>query len=155
ASPPAITLQPQGRTVVVGADYTFLVTATGTGPLAYQWQRDSSGLTGKTSSTLSLTAIQTNDAGIYTVVVTNLEGAVTSAPARLTVRLASDPIYPTPQDGWAYIFQGDGVASGLTAALDGTWDHQNDAWAGDGRGAGNGLPGGVSTTNGIVTLEDA
>ena len=77
--------------MLVGADYTFTVTATGTGQLSFQWRRDSSELTGKTSSTLPLTAIQTNDAGSYTVVVTNLEGTVTSAPARLTVRLATDP----------------------------------------------------------------
>jgi len=155
ASPPAITVQPQPRTVVEGTNYTFTVAATGSSPLAYQWWRDSSSLAGKTNSFLLLAMIQTNDAGVYTVVVTNLEGSMTSAPARLTVRLASDPVYPAPPGGWAYVFQGSAVASSLTAALDGTWDHQNDSWSGDGRGAGNGLPGGVSTTNGIITIEDA
>src|SRR5881396_2677160 len=66
ASPPAITVQPQPRTVVEGSSYTFTVTATGTSPLSYQWRRDNSALVGKTSSTLALTSIQTNDAGIYT-----------------------------------------------------------------------------------------
>src|SRR5438093_288080 len=87
ASPPGITLQPQARTVVEGTNYTFTVTATGSSPLSYQWRRDSFSLAGKTDSSLSLTSIQTNDAGVYTVVVANHEGSVTSAPARLTVRL--------------------------------------------------------------------
>ena len=156
AAPPAITTQPQKRTVIEGTSYTFTVAATGTAPLNYQWRRDGSDLTDKTNSSLALTAIQTNDAGGYSVVATNAEGAVTSTVAQLTVRLASDPAYPTPQGGWAYIFQGDDVASSLTAALDGSWNHQNnsDAWSGDGRGVGNGLAGGVSSTNGVLTIED-
>src|ERR1043166_2235412 len=119
ATVPAITVQPQPRTVVEGTNYTFSVTATGSVPLAYQWRRDGLNLSGKTSASLPLVNITTNDAGVYSVVVTNIEGAVTSAPARLTVRLASDPVYPTPQGGWAYLFQGSAVASSLTAALDG------------------------------------
>jgi uncharacterized repeat protein (TIGR01451 family) len=156
AAPPAITTQPQKRTVVEGSSYTFSVTATGTAPLAYQWRRNNSELSGQTSSSLALTSIQTNDAGGYSVVVTNAEGAVTSLVAQLTVRLASDPAYPTPQGGWTYLFHGGDVANSLTAALDGSWNHENnsDAWSGDGRGVGNELAGGVSTTNGILTIED-
>src|SRR6267142_5101162 len=86
ANPPGITVQPQKRTVVQGTNYTFTVSATGTDPLSYQWRRDNSDLTDRTNAALALTAIQTSDAGLYTVVVTNVEGAVTSAPARLTVR---------------------------------------------------------------------
>ena len=154
ASPPAITVPPQKRTVVAGTDYTFAVTASGSAPLNYQWRKDGSNLADKTNSTLALTAVQTNAAGAYSVVITNVEGAVTSAPVLLTVRLAGDPLYPTPQDGWAYLFAGDGAAGSLTAALDGTWNHELDAWSGDGRGVGNGLSGGVSTTNGTLTIED-
>jgi len=155
ATPPQITVQPQNRTVVEGASYTFLVTATGSSPLSYQWRKDNSDLGGKTASSLPLSAITTNDAGRYTVVVTNVDGAVTSAPARLTVRLASDPVYPVPQGGWAYLFQGDAAAGSLTAALDGTWDHSTDNWAGDGRGAAVPPAGGIDVTNGILTIEDA
>jgi hypothetical protein len=65
--------------------------------------------------------------------------------------------YPPPNNGWAYLFQGDGVASSQTSSLDGTWNRQNslDAWTGDGRGAGDGAIGGISTSNGILTIEDA
>jgi len=155
ASPPAITQQPVKRTVVTGADHSFTVSVTGTAPLAYQWRKDGSNLTDKTNSILALIAIQTNDAGSYSVVITNAEGAVTSAPVMLTVRLASDPAYPTPQGGWAYLYGGDAIAPDLAAALDGSWNHETDSWSGDGRGPGNGLLGGLSTSNGVVTIEDA
>src|SRR5262245_426180 len=110
AAAPSITSQPQSRTVVEGNNHTFSVTASGTAPLSYQWRRDNAELPGKTASSLALTGIQTNDGGFYTVVITNVSGAITSAPARLTVRLASDPLYPTPQGGWAYLFPGNAAA---------------------------------------------
>jgi uncharacterized repeat protein (TIGR01451 family) len=154
ASPPQITVQPQKWTVTEGGSYTFTVTAGGTAPLSFQWRKDNVDLADKTNSTLPLTLIQTNAAGLYAVVITNLEGAVTSAPARLTVRLAGDPAYAPPQGGWAYLFGGDSAAGSLSAALDGTWDHSTDNWAGDGRGAANPPAGGIGTTNGILTIED-
>src|SRR5207245_774958 len=40
-SQPIILSQPQSRTNVAGTTATFSVTATGTLPLSYQWQRDS------------------------------------------------------------------------------------------------------------------
>lgn len=154
ASVPDVTTQPQSRTVIEGTNHTFAVTASGTAPLSYQWRKDGGNLSNQTNSSLVLTAIQTNDAGFYSVVVTNAEGSVTSALARLTVRLTNDPVYPIPQGGWNYLYTGDGVNGDPLTALDGTWNHQNDQWSGDGRGI-DGTPGGVSTTNGLMTLEDA
>jgi len=155
AAAPQITTPPQPRTVVEGASHTFQVTAVGTAPLAYQWRRDGLALPAATNSLLPLTAISTNLAGLYTVAITNVAGTITSAPVRLTVRATNDPAYPTPHAGWAYAYAGTAIASSLTAALDGTWNHELDNWSGDGRGLGNGLPGGLSTTNGILTIEDA
>ncbi len=74
------------------------------------------------------------------------------------MRATNDPLFATPVNGWAYIYQGDGIASADSQALDGKWNHYNssDSWApGDGRGAGNGVPGGLSSSRGVVTLEDA
>ena len=157
AAAPAITSHPEKRTVFEGDTHTFTVTATGTDPLAYQWRHEGTNLPGKTASSLALANIQTNDSGFYTIVVTNISGSITSSPARLTVRGASDPRYPAPQGGWAYVFDGNSAASSLTASLDGTWNRNNglDSWDGLGRGPGNGLPGGIDTTNGILTIEDA
>jgi uncharacterized repeat protein (TIGR03803 family) len=61
------------------------VSATGSPPLSYQWLFDGSPLSGASSSELQLAQVQLWQAGIYTVVVTNDFGAVTSAPALLGV----------------------------------------------------------------------
>mgnify|MGYP003342195808 CR=1 FL=1 len=82
--PPSITAQPVGQTVVAGSTATFSVTATGTAPLSYQWFYNGTNLlAGATNTVLALANVQTNQAGSYTVVVTNAYGSVTSAPASL------------------------------------------------------------------------
>ncbi|MFP6875132.1 MAG: hypothetical protein VCA55_16660, partial [Verrucomicrobiales bacterium] len=35
--------------------------------------------------------------------------------------------YLPPGGGWDYLFEGDASASSATAALDGTWDHNNNS----------------------------
>jgi hypothetical protein len=88
---PVITNQPQSQTNVVGTTATFTVEASGTPPLAYQWQRDVTGfqawtdLAGSIDPVLRLTNITVSDTLTYRVVVTNSEGSVTSAVANLTV----------------------------------------------------------------------
>jgi hypothetical protein len=86
--PPSITSQPQSETVTVGANVTFSVTATGTAPLSYQWQKDGVNLVGATNATLILSNVSTNDSSIYDVVVSNAFGSVTSWTAPLTVTLS-------------------------------------------------------------------
>ena len=83
--PPTVTTPPQAKTLTVGQDVTVGVTATGTGPLSYQWRLDSAALVGATSAVLALTKVQTSDAGNYTVVVANSAGSVTNPVARLMV----------------------------------------------------------------------
>jgi hypothetical protein len=82
---PVITTQPQSQTNVVGTDALFSVQATGTEPLGYQWRFYSSDLVNETNTTLVLTNVQVANAGPYTVVVSNVDGMVTSAVATLTV----------------------------------------------------------------------
>ena len=75
--------------MVPGSGVQFSVTATGTAPLSYQWQKDEVNLTdggrikGASTSTLSITAVQKSDEGRYRSVVTNTAGAVTSKPATM------------------------------------------------------------------------
>jgi len=94
--PPAIVSQPQSRTNVVGSTATFSVEASGTEPLAYQWCFNGTNLAGQTTAALSLSNVQTAQAGSYTVVVTNAAGSVTSAAAVLTV-LEPPAIVSQPQ----------------------------------------------------------
>jgi alpha-tubulin suppressor-like RCC1 family protein len=82
---PAISVQPQSQTVMASGNAVFSVTATGTAPLSYQWLRDGVNVTGANSATLTLNTVQTNQAGNYTVVISNASGSVTSNLAVLTV----------------------------------------------------------------------
>jgi polyhydroxybutyrate depolymerase len=87
---PIITTQPQSRTNVLGTTASFTVTATGSEPLAYQWQKlltEWSDLPDFTNASLVLTNVQTIDAADYRVAVTNVYGASTSTPAHLYVIL--------------------------------------------------------------------
>ena len=86
-----ITLQPQSQTVGAGDSVLFNVTATGTGPLSYQWLEDQAPLanggniSGAITATLTLTSVTQTNAGNCTVVITDAEGSVTSSIASLTV----------------------------------------------------------------------
>src|SRR5665213_2901966 len=53
--------------------------------VSYQWQLDSNNISGATNATLTLTDVQTNQTGSYSVVVTNSAGSTASSNAVLTV----------------------------------------------------------------------
>lgn len=80
---PIITAQPANVIANQGAVATFSVTATSA--MSYQWQEAGVSITGATSSTLVLSNVQTSNVGSYTVVVSNMDGSVTSEGATLTV----------------------------------------------------------------------
>ncbi len=82
-TPPAIMTQPANRAVPVGWMATFNVVAAGSAPLSYQWRFNGNNLAGATDNPLTLSNVQSNQAGLYSVVVTNPYGSVTSAPAQL------------------------------------------------------------------------
>ena len=82
---PQIVTQPASQTVAVGASAAFSVGASGTAPLTYQWLFNGGNLTGQTASTLNLSQVQQNQAGSYSVIVSNVAGTATSASAVLTV----------------------------------------------------------------------
>jgi hypothetical protein len=79
--PPTITSQPQSQTVMAGQSASFSVVADGTGPLNYQWNFSGTPLGGATNAWLTLTNVHTNQAGNYTVVVTNSAGSIASGAA--------------------------------------------------------------------------
>lgn len=96
-SAPVITNQPQSFAVTAGNAANFLVGATGTAPLAYQWFFNTNTPVGGDSSTLALPGVQTNDTGSYHVIVSNSVGAVTSVVVTLTVNPAPPFIITQPQ----------------------------------------------------------
>ena len=84
-TPPVIISQPQPLFVAAQTAVTLGATVNGSAPLAYQWRKDNSALRQQTNATLLLRSPQIKDSGNYSVVVTNLAGAVTSAPANVIV----------------------------------------------------------------------
>jgi hypothetical protein len=83
--------QPQSQIGYLRQTITFSVAAFSTAPpLSYQWQKDGVSINGATDFTFRIFNLQTNNAGSYTVIVSNSTGAfVTSAPATLEVKDAS------------------------------------------------------------------
>ncbi len=97
-SAPVITTQPQGVAEVCnGAQASFSVTATGTGPLSYQWQKNGADIPGATGDSYSIDSVTVDDADSYTVIVTNACGSVTSDAASLTLE-SQPPIISCPLD---------------------------------------------------------
>jgi hypothetical protein len=82
--PPVIVTPPQSLAVNQSALAAFSVTASGPG-LRYQWRFGTNALVGATNQSYQRLPAQLTDAGAYSVVVTNLYGSVTSAPANLAV----------------------------------------------------------------------
>lgn len=83
--PPSIVTQPRDATTICGENASFSVTADGSAPLRYQWQFQGVPIEGATNRNLQLVHVDLSHAGPYTVVVTNVFGAITSAPGILTV----------------------------------------------------------------------
>jgi FG-GAP-like repeat/Immunoglobulin domain/IPT/TIG domain/Immunoglobulin I-set domain len=95
--PPTILTQPASQTVASGNDVMFSTTPSGSSSFSYQWWHEVTEIVWATSQTLTLTNVQLGDAGIYYVVVTNLQGSVTSSNAVLTVTNQSPHITVQPQ----------------------------------------------------------
>ncbi|HEY2711473.1 MAG TPA: alkaline phosphatase D family protein [Chthoniobacterales bacterium] len=84
---PAITGQPSDRAVSVGQRAKFRVVATGTPPLSYQWRKNGTDIAGANSSSYSTPPTTLDDNGaLFSVVVSNAAGSVTSRDALLSVQ---------------------------------------------------------------------
>jgi glucose/arabinose dehydrogenase len=90
---PTITTQPANARVSVGQPATFAVTASGTAPLSYQWQRNGADIAGAISRTYTLaTTTLADDGARFRVLVSNAYGNVTSEEATLDVTSNSAPV---------------------------------------------------------------
>ncbi len=109
-SPPVIASQPQGLVVLGGAMASFGVSVVGTTPFHFQWQKngmdltDDGNLSGSATTNLLVTAATTNDAGGYTIVITNAWGSVTSGVANLVVVMPAEPVNQTVMAGGTATF---------------------------------------------------
>jgi uncharacterized repeat protein (TIGR01451 family) len=81
-----ISTQPSNVVALAGGNVTMQVAATSSTPLSYQWFFDSTNsISGAAEAQLTLTNVLPNQAGTYTVVVSDSAGSITSAPAVLRV----------------------------------------------------------------------
>ena len=68
---PVATITPKAADVVAGGNFTFAASTTGLGTLKYQWHHDGLKISGATNAILSLTDVQPQSVGNYTVRVQN------------------------------------------------------------------------------------
>lgn len=86
AKAPVITYMPGDIRVNTGDTlYGITVSATGTGTLRYQWLKDGVAIAGATNSYYYIYSFKATDTGIYTVIVSNDQGAVTSSPCTVGI----------------------------------------------------------------------
>ncbi|MFN5958967.1 MAG: beta strand repeat-containing protein [Planctomyces sp.] len=96
---PSIGTPPASLSRLSGQPASFTFTASGTGPLSFQWQKDGSNIVGETGATLTIAAASPADNGAYRVVVTNACGSATSTAATLTVDARCSPADVANTDG--------------------------------------------------------
>ena len=89
---PTITAHPQPQTVAPGGMASFTVSATGSGTLTYQWQKNGADLSngghysGVTTPVLTITNVDASDVGNYRCAVTNAGGTTLSNEAPLSLQ---------------------------------------------------------------------
>ncbi len=154
-APPVITSQPTNQTVAIGGTATFTVRATGPTPISYQWRQNGTNLTnggnisGATSSNLVVNSVSLASEGNYNVVLTNINGSVTSSSAVLA--LAGPIITQQPQNSTNVVGQ---TASFIVTATDalGNPATLTFQWSKNGTNLVNGGNiSGVTTTNLVVS----
>jgi uncharacterized delta-60 repeat protein len=84
-SPLAILIPPPTQTAETGSAAVFSARVAGFPPPTYQWVFNGNPITDSTNSVLLLSGIQASNIGTYMLVVSNVAGAITSAPAMLNV----------------------------------------------------------------------
>lgn len=113
---PTISAHPNSQVVPINGSAIFAVGASGSAPITYQWRRDGVNIPGATEYVYELTTATLDDNGaVFTAVITNPLGTVTSNGAVLTVstNLPPVPVITLPTEGIKY-------AAGTTLTFAGT-----------------------------------
>ena len=135
-----ITKQPESASICFGDEAIFSIIATNAS--SYQWQKDGVDITGITSDTYKINAAVSSDAGVYTCIVSDNCGSITSTSATLNVNISSVEITLQPETVVACL--SDEVAFNIVAS-----DATNYQWQKDGED----ISGATSDTYTINSVE--
>ena len=149
---PSILTQPAGTNVVGGTNVTLTVLATGTPPLTYRWRKNGILVSSGLSPSYSLLNVTRSNSGVYSVVVTNIAGSITSSNAVVAVHV--------PQHFSAPIMRPDGTITFTSSDVDGGALSQSDLANLHVETSSNlvdwvTLSGGLILTNGTLQIQDA
>lgn len=150
-NPPVITTQPVSKTVEMGTNVTFFVGVSGTGPVGFQWRKNETNLSGGNGSSLILNNVGRAQRGIYSVIVSNAGGSVTSSNAVLNVLVPQQLSAPTLMPDGTFQFSSTDADGGLLSAADLA---NLELQASDDLTNWVALPNGLSLTNGTLLLKD-
>ena len=140
--PPVITLQPLKQVVTPGCSVSFTSAASGTLPLAYQWQRNGLPLPGQTATNLAVSGVQAFNFGNYAMTASNAYGVATSSVAVL----ALDNL-PVAGGTVVYRYLSGGIRIDVSTVLANDTDADNDPLSIIGVNS-NSVTGGTVTLNG-------
>lgn len=87
--PPVFTILPVGQTNRTGTTALLRGEVRGQAPFWFQWRHDGTNLPAANQNQLKLSRVKVSQAGLYDLIVTNIAGAITSSPVRLSVTSAS------------------------------------------------------------------
>ena len=147
---------PVGASTNRNAPFTLMTVATGRSALGYQWLRDGVAVLDATNSTLNFPYLVRTNTGLYSLIIRDSLGSLTSAPVQLNVTGISQRLSPPARvgggsgffslnfgDSDGYPLPPDAVSRFIvqvaTNMLNPTWEI---------------LTNGLSVVNGLVVLED-
>ena len=121
--PPVINALPQTRTNLAGTVASFSASASGSGPLNYQWMlngvalQDNGNIQGTTTTNLQIANVQPPDAGNFVLSVSNPGGVAAAVVGTLVVEVPPPcmPVPPGLTDWWP----GEGNANDLAGTNNG------------------------------------
>jgi hypothetical protein len=114
AAEPVFTNAPVNLTVAEHDTLSLSAGVIGTAPFQFQWRLNDADLPGQTNAHLTLSDVQTHQAGNFSVVVANLAGAATGLVATVTVTPVNDP--PIAADQQVMVSEDNAVAITLMAS---------------------------------------
>ena len=151
---PAIVIQPLSQQVLKGATVTFTVGALGTNLTAF-WLKNGIASPNVTPLTLVLPNVTRADKGLYSVILTNSSGSVTSAPALLSVVSAQRIMAPARLANGRYQFDFQDEGGGLGADLTRFEIHSTTEFVGADTIWTTNDTAGLVIVNGAIRFEDA